>query len=218
MNQTLSETNHCGKLLKWPKYCTTNLTNGEDAANILTAVALRLEVSDSNDVVLYQAVVANVVVNGRDFDQLRAHFCIGSNSWKKEAWGVCAAGFSADHLHQMWEKAHGTCSVLGLREARRLVVDVFQLNLDFKQAWVAGRVQGSGPPRPLTPGLSPAPVAGCFDDDGVDRDLLPVQVLVQPEFSVETQAKISISVSACRKMDRMRAQSYEALKGFLQKW
>lgn len=82
LDQTLCGTNCYGKILK---HCTPNLTNGEDAANVLAAVALRLEVADSNDVVLYQAVVANVIVNGRDLDQLRAHFCIGSDSWKKEA-------------------------------------------------------------------------------------------------------------------------------------
>lgn len=49
-------------------WCTPSLTNGEDAADVLAAVALRLEVPDGDDVVLDQAVVANVIVNGRDLD------------------------------------------------------------------------------------------------------------------------------------------------------
>lgn len=89
LDQTLSRTSCSGEILKYPKYCTSNLTNGEDAANVLAAVALRLEVAYRNDVVLHQAVVADVIVNGRDPDQLRAHFCIGGDPWWKEAGGWC---------------------------------------------------------------------------------------------------------------------------------
>lgn len=72
-----------------------------------------------------------------------------------------------------------TCSVLRLSEAWFLVIDVFQFNANLQQAGVTSRVQSFGSCCPLTPGRSPAPVAGSFDDDGVDRDLLPVQVLMQ---------------------------------------
>lgn len=38
------------------------LTDGEDAADVLAAIALWLEVADGNDVVLNQAVVTNVII------------------------------------------------------------------------------------------------------------------------------------------------------------
>lgn len=129
------------------------------------------------------------------------------------------ASFSADHEGRTSAEAQtkATCSVLGLCEARRLVVDVLQLYLDFEQAWVAGGIQGPSPPWPLTPGQSPASVARGFDDESIDGYFLPIQVLVQPELPLHTQAKVSINVSACRKEVRMHGQSYEALKGFVQK-
>lgn len=57
-----------------------NLTDSEDAANVLGAVALGLKVAYGEDVVLHQAVVADIIVNGRDLDELRAHFGVCSDS------------------------------------------------------------------------------------------------------------------------------------------
>lgn len=71
-----------------------------------------------------------------------------------------------------------TSSVFHLSEAGSLVIDVLQLNPDFQQTGVTGRVQSSGLRCPLSSGRSPALVAGRFDDDGVDRGLFPVQIPV----------------------------------------
>lgn len=46
------------------------LTDGEDTANILTAIALRLEVTDCNNMVLDHTVVANVIIHSHHLDQL----------------------------------------------------------------------------------------------------------------------------------------------------
>lgn len=72
------------------------LTNGEDAANVLSAIALWLEVADSNNMVLDQAIVAYVIICSQDLDQLGAHFGICCNSWKKEAKEETLRRFSID--------------------------------------------------------------------------------------------------------------------------
>lgn len=56
------------------------LTNGEDASNVLSAIALWLEVANGNNMVLDQAIVAYVIIYSQDLDQLGAHFGVGCNS------------------------------------------------------------------------------------------------------------------------------------------
>lgn len=70
------------------------LTDDEDAADVLTAIALWLEVADCNNMVLNQAVVADVIIYSHDPDQLWVHFGICCNSWNKKAKRGGCGGFT----------------------------------------------------------------------------------------------------------------------------
>lgn len=84
--------------------CVRRLTNDEDAANILTAIALWLEVADRYYMVLDQAVIANVIIYSQDLDELWAHLGICCNSWNKIAKRKGYSG-STQSIAHTWQNA-----------------------------------------------------------------------------------------------------------------
>lgn len=87
-----------------------------------------------------------------------------------------------------------TRRVLRLGELGGLVIDVIQEDPHFLQGQVLAEVPELGSCCPLAPGRSPVPLAGCFDDDGVVRLLLPVQVPQDLQLPFSAQLEVALLV------------------------
>lgn len=87
-----------------------------------------------------------------------------------------------------------TRCVLRLGELGRLVIDVVQEDSHLLKGQVLTEIPELGSSRPPAPRRSPVPLAGCFDDDGVVRLLLPVQVSQDLQLPLSAQLEVALLV------------------------
>lgn len=87
-----------------------------------------------------------------------------------------------------------TRRVLRLGELGGLVIDVVQEDPHLLKGQVLAEVPELGSSCLLAPGRSPIPLAGCFDDDGVVRLLLPVQVSQDLQLPFSAQLEVALLV------------------------
>lgn len=87
-----------------------------------------------------------------------------------------------------------TRRVLRLGELGGLVIDVVQEDPHLLKGQVPAEVPELGSSRPLLSGRGPVPLAGCFDDDGVVRLLLPVQVSQDLQLPLSAQLEVALLV------------------------
>lgn len=165
-----------------------------------------LDVADAQDVVQDQAVITHVGIHRDHSDQLRSHLGVGSNPFEGErqdgdlgpGWvspSLHADGFSSEHLGlQVSPPTLLTRCVLRLGELGGLVIDVIQEDPHLLKGQVPAEVPGLGSAPALAPGRGPVPLAGCFNDDGVARLLLPVQVSQNLQLPLPAQLEIALPV------------------------
>lgn len=109
------------------------------------------------------------------------------------------AGFSPEHLWLLVPPqplAPLTRRVLRLGELGGLVIDVVQEDPHLLKGQIPAEVPEMGSARLLALRRGPVPLAGRFDDDGVVRLLLPVQVSQDLQLPLSAQLEVALLVAS----------------------